>query len=458
MQDTEKKGLSCFKAYDVRGRVPDELNEDIAFKTGQAFVTFLKARRVVVGYDIRLSSPALKTALSQGLTSCGAEVLDIGLCGTEEVYFATGALNADGGIMVTASHNPAEYNGMKFVRSQSRPISSDTGLLEIQKIMRNNTIIKAKTAGVVRQSYIRDQYIDHILSYIEPDSLKSLKAVVNAGNGCAGPVIDLLEKRLPITLVKLQHEPDGKFPHGVPNPLLPENRHNTARAVIEAKADIGIAWDGDFDRCFLFDERGNFIEGYYLVGLLAGELLRAEDATRKIIHDPRLVWNTRDIVNRKGGLPIMARTGHAFIKERMRTEDALYGGEMSGHHYFRDFNYCDSGMIPWLLVWQLMSRKNMELSKMVAERMALYPVSGEINLKVADPDAVLARIENYFQGAPCEKDHTDGLSISCETFRVNVRKSNTEPVLRLNVESRGDRQLMELKTAELLQLIKGHPL
>jgi len=438
--------------------VPDELNEDIAFKTGQAFVTFLKARRVVVGYDIRLSSPALKTALSRGLTSCGAEVLDIGLCGTEEVYFATGALNADGGIMVTASHNPAEYNGMKFVRSQSRPISSDTGLLEIQKIMRNNTIIKAKTAGVVRQSYIRDQYIDHILSYIEPDSLKSLKAVVNAGNGCAGPVIDLLEKRLPITLVKLQHEPDGKFPHGVPNPLLPENRHNTARAVIEAKADIGIAWDGDFDRCFLFDERGNFIEGYYLVGLLAGELLRAEDATRKIIHDPRLVWNTRDIVNRKGGLPIMARTGHAFIKERMRTEDALYGGEMSGHHYFRDFNYCDSGMIPWLLVWQLMSRKNMELSKMVAERMALYPVSGEINLKVADPDAVLARIENYFQGAPCEKDHTDGLSISCETFRVNVRKSNTEPVLRLNVESRGDRQLMERKTAELLQLIKGHPL
>ena len=458
MQDVEKKGLSCFKAYDVRGRVPDELNEDIAFKTGQAFVTFLKARRVVVGYDIRLSSPALKTALSRGLTSCGAEVLDIGLCGTEEVYFATGALNADGGIMVTASHNPAEYNGMKFVRSQSRPISSDTGLLEIQNIMRNNTIIKAKTAGVVRQTYIRDQYIDHILSYIEPDSLKSLKAVVNAGNGCAGPVIDLLEKRLPITLVKLQHEPDGKFPHGVPNPLLPENRHNTARAVIEAKADIGIAWDGDFDRCFLFDERGNFIEGYYLVGLLAGELLRAEDATRKIIHDPRLVWNTRDIVNRKGGLPIMARTGHAFIKERMRTEDALYGGEMSGHHYFRDFNYCDSGMIPWLLVWQLMSRKNMELSKMVAERMALYPVSGEINLKVADPDAVLARIENYFQGAPCEKDHTDGLSISCETFRVNVRKSNTEPVLRLNVESRGDRQLMERKTAELLQLIKGHPL
>jgi len=455
MQDDEKKRLSCFKAYDVRGRVSDELNEDIAFKIGQAFVTFLKTRQVVVGNDIRLSSPALKAALSRGLNNCGAEVLDIGLCGTEEVYFATGALNADGGIMVTASHNPAEYNGMKFVRSQSRPISSDTGLLEIKKMVQDNTFIKAKAAGAVHQTHIRDQYIDHILSYIEPDSLKPLKAVVNTGNGCAGPVIDLLEKRLPITLVKLQHEPDGTFPHGVPNPLLPENRNKTARTVMEEKADIGIAWDGDFDRCFLFDEKGNFIEGYYLVGLLAGELLRAGDATRKIIHDPRLVWNTREIVIREGGVPIMARTGHAFIKDRMRAEDALYGGEMSGHHYFRDFNYCDSGMIPWLLVWQLMSRKNMELSKMVAERMALYPVSGEINRKVADPDAVLARIENYFQGVPCEKDHTDGLSISCETFRVNVRKSNTEPVLRLNVESRGDRKLMERKTAELLALIEG---
>ncbi len=455
MHDDEKKRLSCFKAYDVRGRVSDELNEDIAFKIGQAFVTFLKTRQVVVGNDIRLSSPALKAALSRGLNNCGAEVLDIGLCGTEEVYFATGALNADGGIMVTASHNPAEYNGMKFVRSQSRPISSDTGLLEIKKMVQNNTFIKAKAAGAVHQTHIRDQYIDHILSYIEPDSLKPLKAVVNTGNGCAGPVIDLLEKRLPITLVKLQHEPDGTFPHGVPNPLLPENRNKTARTVMEEKADIGIAWDGDFDRCFLFDEKGNFIEGYYLVGLLAGELLRAGDVTRKIIHDPRLVWNTREIVIREGGVPIMARTGHAFIKDRMRAEDALYGGEMSGHHYFRDFNYCDSGMIPWLLVWQLMSRKNMELSKLVAERMALYPVSGEINRKVADPDAVLARIENYFQGVPCEKDHTDGLSISCETFRVNVRKSNTEPVLRLNVESRGDRKLMERKTAELLALIEG---
>jgi len=455
MHDDQKNRLSCFKAYDVRGRVPDELNEEIAFKIGQAFVAFLKARQVVVGYDIRLSSPALSAALSKGLQSCGAEVLDIGLCGTEEVYFATGALNADGGIMVTASHNPAEYNGMKFVRSQARPLSSDTGLLEIQQMVRDQTVMKTKDAGVIRQTAIRGRYIDHILSYVEPGSLKPLKAVVNAGNGSAGPVIDLLEKRLPITLVKLQHEPDGTFPHGVPNPLLPENREKTAQAVIEENAALGIAWDGDFDRCFLFDEKGDFIEGYYLVGLLAAELLRGGKVPRKIIHDPRLVWNTREIVAGAGGIPIMARTGHAFIKDKMRAEDALYGGEMSGHHYFRAFNYCDSGMIPWLLVWQLMSRKDMPLSHLVAERMALYPVSGEINRRVADPDEVLARIESHFQDVPCEKDYTDGLSISCGTFRVNVRKSNTEPVLRLNVESRGDRRLMEQKTGEILALIDG---
>jgi len=446
---------SCFKAYDVRGRVPQELNEEIAFKIGQAYASFLKAREVVVGYDIRLSSPALSAALSRGLTACGADVLDIGQCGTEEVYFATGALNTDGGIMVTASHNPAEYNGMKFVRRQARPISSDTGLLEIQKMVQDNAFIKASESGVVRRSAIRKQYIDHILSYIDAASLKPLTVVVNAGNGCAGPVIDLLAERLPIKLIKLQHEPDGTFPHGVPNPLLPENRESTALAVVEAKADIGIAWDGDFDRCFFYDEKGNFIEGYYLVGLLAQALLRESKEPLKIIHDPRLVWNTREIVVKAGGIPIMSRTGHAFIKARMRDEDAVYGGEMSGHHYFRAFNYCDSGMIPWLLVWQLMSREKIPLSQMVAERMALYPVSGEINRTVADPDAALERIENYFQDFPCEKDHTDGLSVSCAAFRVNVRKSNTEPVLRLNVESRGDRALMENKTREMLHLIEG---
>ena len=456
MQDEQTKRLSCFKAYDIRGKVPDELDQELAFKIGQAYVSFLKAERVVVGYDVRLSSKDLTAALSQGLTASGAEVLDIGLCGTEEVYFATGALRADGGIMVTASHNPAEYNGMKFVREQARPISTDTGLQEIQKLVWKESFIKCNTPGFIRRENIRAQYIDHIISYIEPDSLQPIKAVVNAGNGCAGSVIDLLEKRLPIELVKLQYEPDGTFPHGVPNPLLPENRQNTARAVLEEKADVGIAWDGDFDRCFLFDEKGTFIEGYYLVGLLAQVMLQGRKETQKIIHDPRLIWNTREIVISEGHIPVMSRTGHTFIKDRMRVEDAIYGGEMSGHHYFRDFNYCDSGMIPWLLVWQLMSRRGKPLSEMLAERMLLFPVSGEINRVVDDPDAVLAKIEKLYSESKCKKDYTDGLSVSCGTYRFNVRKSNTEPLLRLNVESRGDRNLMEEKTNELLTVIGGN--
>ena len=455
MSNDQKNKYSCFKAYDVRGRVPDELNEELAYKIGQAFVTFLKAGRVVVGYDIRLSSNDLASALSQGMISGGTEVLNIGLCGTEEVYYATGALDADGGIMLTASHNPAEYNGMKFVREESKPISSDTGLLDIQKMVQEGSFVKGVAPGTIHETNIRTKYVEHILSYIEPDLLQPIRAVVNAGNGCAGPVIDLLEKRLPLTPIKLQHEPDGSFPHGVPNPLLPGNRENTARAVIKEKADIGIAWDGDFDRCFLFDEKGTFIEGYYLVGLLAQAILQGRKGQQRIIHDPRLIWNTREIVSREGHVPIMARTGHAFIKNTMRDMDAIYGGEMSGHHYFRDFNYCDSGMIPWLLTWQLMSRTKMALSEMIAESKERFPVSGEINRLVDDPDAVLGRIEKQYSGKQYEKDYTDGLSVSCETYRFNVRKSNTEPLLRLNVESRGDHALMETKTEELLQLIEG---
>ena len=455
MHGDQKSMLSCFKAYDIRGRVPDELDEDLAVKIGQAFASFLKAASVVVGYDIRLSSKNLVSALSRGLTSCGAEVLDIGLCGTEEIYYATGALDADGGIMVTASHNPADYNGMKFVRSKARPISSDTGLTEIRKMVQDNNFINGRAKGVVRKVKIRDRYIEHLLSYIDPDILQPLKAVVNAGNGCAGPVVDLLEEKLPLTLIKLQHEPDGSFPHGVPNPLLPDNREYTARAVIQEKADIGIAWDGDFDRCFLFDEKGAFVEGYYLVGLLAQEMLREKKKPQKIIHDPRLVWNTREIVNREGHIPVLARTGHAFIKDKMRAEDALYGGEMSGHHYFRDFNYCDSGMIPWLLVWQLMSRTQKTLSEMLTERMLRFPVSGEINRLVDDPDAAIVRIEKLYKNMHCEMDYTDGLSIACDNYRFNVRKSNTEPLLRLNVESRGDHALMQTKTEELLRLIES---
>jgi phosphomannomutase len=447
--------LDCFKSYDVRGRVPEDLNDDLSFKIGQAFCAFLQAERVVVGYDVRLSSRDLVSALSQGLTAAGADVLDIGLCGTEEVYYATGSLGVDGGIMVTASHNPAEYNGMKFVREEARPISGDTGLSEIENIVLTESFITGEEPGTIRQVNVREQYIDHILGYIEPDSLQPLKVVVNGGNGCAGPVIDLLEKRLPIEFIKLQNDPDGSFPHGVPNPLLEENREATSKAVLREKADMGIAWDGDFDRCFLFDEKGDFVEGYYLVGLLAGAMLQDRSEVQRIIHDPRLIWNTREIVIGEGHEPVQSKTGHAFIKEKMRLVDALYGGEMSGHHYFRDFNYCDSGMIPWLLVCQLISRTETPLSGMLAECINRFPVSGEINRFVGDPDEVLARIESYYGDLPCEKDYTDGLSIACEKYRFNVRKSNTEPLLRLNVESRGDQDLVQSKTEELLQLIEG---
>ncbi|MBU0967996.1 MAG: phosphomannomutase [Proteobacteria bacterium] len=444
--------LACFKAYDIRGRVPDELDEELAFHIGQAFAACFKPRRMAIGHDIRLSGPALAGALAEGFLAAGVDVVDLGLCGTEEIYFAAFNLEVDGGIIVTASHNPADYNGMKLVRKGAVPVSGDTGLRDIERLAASG--FKADTSARGKMEKINNQraYIDHLLTYVEPGALKPLKIVVNAGNGCAGPVIDLLEKALPFRFVKIFHEPDGTFPNGVPNPLLPENREITARAVLEHGANLGIAWDGDFDRCFFFDETGAFVEGYYVVGLLARALLGKRPG-EKIIHDPRLTWNTVDIVSKAGGIPVMSKTGHAFIKERMRAEDALYGGEMSAHHYFRDFAYCDSGMIPWLLVAELLSRSGRRLSELMSDRQAAFPVSGEINRRVVDPDAVIARINEVFSGECPEKDFTDGLSMSCVQYRFNVRKSNTEPLLRLNVESRGDRELMERKTAELLAII-----
>ena len=444
--------LACFKAYDIRGRVPDELDAELAFRIGQAYAVCFKPRRMAIGHDIRLSGPTLAGALAESFLVAGVDVLDLGLCGTEEIYFAAFHLEVDGGIIVTASHNPADYNGMKLVRKGAVPVSGDTGLEDIERLAAAG--FKAPAAGRGKMKKINNQqaYIDHLLTYVEPAALKPLKIVVNAGNGCAGPIIDRLEKALPFTFIKIFHAPDGTFPNGVPNPLLPENRAITARAVREHGADLGLAWDGDFDRCFFFDEKGDFVEGYYIVGLLAQALL-AKRPGEKIIHDPRLIWNTVDIVRKAGGIPVMSKTGHAFIKERMRAEDALYGGEMSAHHYFRDFAYCDSGMIPWLLVAELLSRTGRQLSELMADRQAAYPVSGEINRRVADPDAVLARIEEAFSHECPDRDCTDGLSMSCAAFRFNVRKSNTEPLLRLNVESRGDRELMEKKTAELLGII-----
>ena len=458
------KQLTCFKAYDIRGRLPDELNTDIAWAIGRAVSEYLKPKTIVVGGDIRLSTPELKSALSDGLRAGGTDVIDIGLCGTEEIYFATSDLKVDGGVMVTASHNPMDYNGMKLVREESRPVSGDTGLREIESLAKSfepqrHSGTEEKLKGGYRELSNLSSYVSHVLGYVDPVVFKPLKLVVNAGNGAAGHVVDAIEQQfastgVPIEFVKVHHEPDGSFPHGIPNPLLPECRASTAEAVAEHKADMGIAWDGDFDRCFLFDEKGQFIEGYYIVGLL-GEAFLAHEPGAKILHDPRLTWNTIDQVSSAGGVPVLCKTGHAFIKERMRAEDAVYGGEMSAHHYFRDFAYCDSGMIPWLLVAELMSRKGKALSELVAERIALFPSSGEINSKLDDPQGAIERVLGVYQSDAVAVDHTDGISLDMGEWRFNLRSSNTEPVLRLNVESRGDVRLMEEKTSELLGLIRG---
>lgn len=448
-----KNTIPCFKAYDIRGRVPDELNPELAYWIGQAYAQHFSPKSMAVGHDIRLSGPGLVDALADGLMDAGVDVIDIGMCGTEEIYFSAFHLDVDGGIVVTASHNPADYNGMKMVRRGAVPVSGDTGLHEIESLTLAKDKFLAPKRGSRRQQNPRPDYIHHLLGYVDLKKLRPLKVVVNAGNGCAGPIIDALAEVLPFSFVKLQHEPDGSFPNGVPNPLLPENRALTSKAVIEHGADLGLAWDGDFDRCFLFDETGAFIEGYYMVGLLAQALL-ARQPGAKIIHDPRLTWNTIEVVTQAGGIPVLSKTGHAFIKERMRAEDALYGGEMSAHHYFKDFAYCDSGMIPWLLVSEILSTIDAPLSSLVSSRMAAYPVSGEINSTVDDPNAVLDTIENTF-GTGGRKDYTDGLSVEFDAYRFNLRKSNTEPVIRLNVESRADQALMEEKTKALLAMVRS---
>lgn len=455
------KGLTCFKAYDIRGRLGDELNPEIAYRIGRAYGDFLSPQSVVLGGDVRLTSEELKMALASGLMDAGADVFDIGMCGTEEVYFATAYLNADGGICVTASHNPIDYNGMKLVKSGSRPISCDSGLKEIKEQAESWTSGKS---CVQQGRYSRKDtcgpYVEHLLTYISLANITPMRLVVNAGNGAAGHVIDEIERRfqhigVPVEFIKINHEPDGHFPRGIPNPLLPENREDTANAVRVSNANMGIAWDGDFDRCFLFDEYGTFIEGYYIVGLLA-EAFLAKHKSAKIIHDPRLVWNTQEIVLQSGGIPVMSKTGHAFIKDRMRKEDAVYGGEMSAHHYFRDFQYCDSGMIPWLLVMELICVAGKPLSELVGERISRFPSSGEINRNLLRPQDALAGLEQQYFWQALTIDKTDGLSMEFADWRFNVRSSNTEPVVRLNVESRGDDSLVRHKTDELLALLKQY--
>lgn len=444
--------LPCFKAYDIRGRVPDELNADVAYRLGIAYAEAFKPKRVALGRDVRLSSAGLLNALAHGFDARGVEVVDIGLCGTEEVYFAAFQPGIDGGIMVTASHNPMDYNGMKIVRGGAIPVSGDTGLRALEAAVAASA--EKAPDGESKRTFhdFRPDYVKHLLGYVEPAKLRKLRIVVDAGNGSAGQVIDALEPHLPFEFIKIHHEPDGTFPHGIPNPLLPENRAATAAAVIEHKADFGVAWDGDFDRCFLFDEHGGFIEGYYIVGLLAEAMLKLEPGG-KIIHDPRLTWNTVDMVSAAGGQPIQSKTGHAFIKERMRAENAIYGGEMSAHHYFRDFAYCDNGNIPWLLVAGLVSETGKTLSQLVTERQAKFPASGEINRHVSDNKAIIARIEAHYAGQESKVERVDGLSVEFAEWRFNLRGSNTEPVLRLNVESRANPALMQAKTAEILALI-----
>ena len=445
--------LTCFKAYDIRGRIPSELNDDLAYKIGQAYVAFVKPKTVAVGRDIRQSSDQLRKALIRGLNDSGCDVADIGLCGTEGVYFATFADGYDGGIMVTASHNPPDYNGMKFVREQSRPISADTGLKDMQALIENNQLpATAARRGTTRAVDTSRQYLEHLLGYVKGAKLKPLRVVVNAGNGGAGLIVDELEKHLPFQFIKLNHEPDGSFPNGVPNPMIEANRTSTIEAIRRHGADVGLAWDGDYDRCFFFDEHGGFIEGYYLVGMLAEAFLKRYPGS-KIVHDPRLTWNTIDLVRKLGGEPVLCKSGHAFIKQKMREVDAVYGGEMSAHHYFRDFAYCDSGMIPWLLALAVMSERNMSLSQLVGERQRLFPASGEINREISDPRAVLARAQQHYQQQALTVDFTDGLSMEFEQWRFNLRGSNTEPLVRLNVESRGSEALMRDKTAEVLRLI-----
>ena len=452
--------LTCFKAYDIRGKLGTELNEDIAYRIGRAYAQHLNAKRVAVGGDVRLTSAALKQALANGLLDGGADVIDIGMTGTEEVYFAAFHLDVDGGIEVTASHNPMDYNGMKLVARGAVPVSGATGLQPIQALAEANQFPTEAKRGTQTQSSILEPFVAHLLTYVDATAIKPITLVVNSGNGAAGHVIDALEVHfkqlnIPVNFIKVHHQPDGTFPNGIPNPLLPENRAATTEAVLKHQADMGIAWDGDFDRCFLFDEHGEFIEGYYIVGLLAEAFLRKHPG-EKIIHDPRLTWNTIDVVNTAGGIPIQSKTGHAFIKERMRAEDAIYGGEMSAHHYFRDFAYCDSGMIPWLLVVELLSRSEKKLSRLVSERIKAYPCSGEINYRVQDAKISIQQVRDCFTPACLILDETDGLSMEFADWRFNLRMSNTEPLLRLNVETRADAAQVKVHLSEIEKIIKPH--
>ena len=450
--------LTCFKAYDIRGRLGVDLDAEIAYRIGRAYGQALNAKSIVLGRDVRASSEELAASVARGLTDAGCHVLDLGLSGTEEMYFATTHFDADGGICVTASHNPMDYNGMKMVRAGSAPLDADTGLQAVKSLAEKKEFETPTALGIISDvsRKARAAYVDRVVSFTDVAALKPLKILVNAGHGTAGPTFDAIAARLaelgaPLEFERIFHTPDGTFPQGIPNPLLPENRPATAEAVRSTGADFAVAWDGDFDRCFFFDHTGAFIDGEYVVGLLA-EAFLAKDPGATIIHDPRIIWNTQDIVANAGGHAVQSRTGHAFIKQAMRDENAVYGGEMSAHHYFKDFVFCDSGMIPLLLVAELVSRHE-PLADLLALRKAAFPSSGEINFTLEDPVSAIARVRAEFAPQAEAIDETDGLGISLGSWRFSLRSSNTEPIVRLNVEAHNDAALVSAGVQRLTALL-----
>ena len=466
--------IDSFKAYDIRGELGVNLNEAIAYRIGRAFAQILFQRYgaaveahdndmvnlkpvIVIGSDIRHSSEQLKQATIAGIVDAGVDVIDLGMSGTEEVYFATSYYQALGGIEVTASHNPINYNGLKLVKEHSKPISADDGLAEIQALAESGKFTATNTLGKLQLLTDKSAYINHVMTFIDTDKLKPLKLVINSGNGSAGPVVDLLIEKLaqagaPIEVIKLHHTPDGSFPNGIPNPMIEANRVATQQAVLENKADLGIAFDGDFDRCFLFDEHGEFIDGSYIVGMLAQAFLN-KYPNESIVYDPRVIYNTEAVIKEHNGKAVISKSGHSFIKQVMRDSGAVYGGEMSAHHYFRDFFYCDSGMIPWLLTIELLSITGKTLSELVSGYIAAYPSSGELNFRLTTNGAptIISAIEEKFSSENPTKSTLDGLSLNFGEWRFNLRASNTEPLIRLNIESRGNEELLAIKIREIQQ-------
>ena len=452
--------VTCFKAYDIRGEIGVNIDEAVVYRIGRAVAQHFRAKSVVIGFDARATSPAFAAAASQGARDAGADVITIGMAGTEEMYWAVTEFGACAGIEVTASHNPINYNGIKIVKSQSRPLD-DAGDFQVIKALAGSQEWSTAEAGkeIDRSAEARKAYVDCVLNFIDVEALRPLKVVVNSGNGAAGPTFDavalrLLELGAPLEFIRVHHTPDATFPNGIPNPLLPKNHPATADVVKAENADFGVAFDGDFDRCFFFDETGQFVPGEYVVGLLASIFLEKEVGA-KIVHDPRVIWNTQDIVAQKAGIAVQSKTGHAFIKQVMRSHEAVYGGEMSAHHYFRDFAYCDSGMIPWLLIAELVYRSGHSLGDCVKDRFATFPSSGEINFKVADGGKAIGNVLSAYRADALSIDETDGVSVAFEDWRFNLRQSNTEPLVRLNVEGTGNADALASHVSAIAKLLGG---